>query len=125
MKKNKTSFKLIGSISALFLFFIMMLPAMAFFGNTGDASENLVAQSANVGLTESASVGTEYRNLSLNPGADVEEMRFTWHSRLEEATLIIVNPNGDDWELISDGRPAVAHGGVGAMGVRTNLLPTR
>ena len=69
--------------------------------------------------------GSDYRNLSMNPGATVNEMRFTFHSGHQQARLVIENPNGENWVLSSNGREAVAHAGIGPMGTRTNLLPTR
>ncbi|MCL2426933.1 MAG: metallophosphoesterase, partial [Oscillospiraceae bacterium] len=69
--------------------------------------------------------GSNYRNLSLNPGALNTEMRFTWHSGSPTGSIIIANPGGADWVLESTGRLAEAHAGIGIMGDTSYLLPTR
>ena len=82
-------------------------------------------QHVQVHQTSNPTQGSNYRNLSLNPGALNSEMRFTWHSGSPTGSIVITNPGGDDWVLESVGRVAEAHAGIGSMGNRSYLLPTR
>ena len=95
--------------------------------------------------------GSNYRNLSLNPGANNSEMRFTWHSGSPTGAIFIggdiyrevifdatggtiVQPliqmmaanDSQTWMLVSESTTRVeAHRGLGAMGVDTTMVPTR
>ncbi|MCL2285699.1 MAG: metallophosphoesterase, partial [Firmicutes bacterium] len=95
-------------------------------GAQAETAETEVMQAVQEAASEPVR-GSNYRNLTLNPGAVVNEMRFTWHSGSPTGSIRITNPQDTAWyaELPAVSRPAVAHGGIGAMGVTTNLLPTR
>ena len=99
----------------------------------------------------SETAGSNYRNLSLNPGANNSEMRFTWHSGSPVGSIIIsseeiyrevifdandgtiVQPivrmaSGEQtrWVLESVSTTQVeAHFGVGRMGAASRMQPTR
>ncbi|MCL2839996.1 MAG: stalk domain-containing protein [Defluviitaleaceae bacterium] len=107
---------------ALVLVFIMVFGVA-----TSERRVEVAAQESRHVTASPASVtaGSNYRNLSLNPGANNAEMRFTWHSGSPTGSIVITAPNGDTWVLVSSSRPAEAHMGVGAMGVTSNMQPTR
>ncbi|MCL2618055.1 MAG: metallophosphoesterase, partial [Defluviitaleaceae bacterium] len=94
--------------------------------------------------------GSNYRNLSLNPGANNREMRFTWHSGSPTGSIVIgpavfhevtfdaaggtvlpgiqrMDASSEQNRLLVSENPVrvEAHHGVGAMGVTTNMQPTR
>jgi hypothetical protein len=107
---------------ALFLAVVMTFGMVTTaFGSTAPAAEVPA-----LALAQAAVRGTNYRNLSLNPGAGNAEMRFTWHSGSPTGSIRISNPNGADWVLTSENpRPVEAHQGTGGMGEAGNILPTR
>ena len=103
-------------------------------------------------MPTSAVAGSNYRNLSLNPGANNSEMRFTWHSGSPVGSIIISSDeiyrevifdanegtiippimpmmaSGEQtrWVLESVSTQQVeAHFGVGAMGAADRIQPTR
>jgi len=109
---------------ALLLAFIMAFGVLIPVLETPAASARAESQASPVALTSVR--GSDYRNLTLNPGATNSEMRFTWHSGSPTGSIVITNPTGSDWILTSVGIPAEAHAGVAAsMGIATNVLPTR
>ena len=71
--------------------------------------------------------GQNYRNIALNPGATVEEMRFTWHSGSPTGSIRITNLDDAGWyrELTSAAQPLAVHQGTGPMGTDTDMFPGR
>ncbi|MCL2560358.1 MAG: metallophosphoesterase [Turicibacter sp.] len=74
-----------------------------------------------------AQTGTTIRNLSLTPGGDVHQMRFTWHSGSYEGSVRIW-PQGspDAYQILetTNVRPVEVHEGAENMGA-TNVVSTR
>jgi len=120
MKRNKFGYKFVSVVMTL----AMLLDLGGLFLSLSIVAHAAPATGVSVQPANNT-IALDYRNLSLNPGGKVEEMRFTWHSTHEQVTLVIENPNGVNWEIPSTGRPAYVHGGIGVMGVTTNLMPTR
>jgi len=72
-------------------------------------------------------IGSDVRNLSLTPGGDVHQMRFTWHSGSYEGSVRIwPQGNPSDYQILEteNVRPVEVHEGDELMG-STTVVPTR
>ncbi|MCL2189644.1 MAG: metallophosphoesterase, partial [Defluviitaleaceae bacterium] len=138
--------RVLAMVVAFIMAFGLAADMLALWVNAAEASPAVI-------MPASAAAGSHYRNLSLNPGANNAEMRFTWHSGSPTGSIIIRTVEATYHEVIFDANngtivpPALpmaaqaeqalwvlesvstqrveAQFGIGAMGANARVYPTR